>query len=621
MLSASIANPQRKQGACLECRRAKRKCDQLTPQCTQCKKKDQACSLQIFRVQTIGSLQRSQRLSTASASDRVVTYGCSPCTTATDSTVAGSAGSPQLASQIADSTWLQAADSPDNEFARACASGRRSRDWQPGSIPSSLTSLQAALTAKFIDSHTRPLQSATRRLLWDCFISKTSGVFLCWEPDDDQLDKKYTDPYSENIPTVAVRSRPMMLACLALSAFHVAGGDGRSQEDDALITSLMFEASCALATSSRHWQQQQQQRSPDAFNDLVAAVGTASLLYLIKPSSYADMLPLSRSAALCLTTEPQWQNRREPAHQAIMQIFRWLDICAQCSLKRHVPVLDEQTQLRLELQENERTSSLSPLYTGWVIHPLYAFAEALITPLRRVAWLIRMRQQRHVYEQNDNNGDDGDDDEGQGDIISEGATSSATAHVTQWPRSSRRSTARAPFCISPSRFEALIDEADSMVTFARNKVRNRAGPDMQTDLTRLATSIESAIVILYHTRLKDMPWTSPVVRAHVRNIVDNLCGIAPETRFANGVVFPLFVAGLEAVDVVDRVIIVDKIKHLPGIFFQREDQLLGCLEHVWALRDEDPGATWNTWIHNVFIVADRFEHVSVSLDYEDCIPG
>ncbi|CAH0028560.1 unnamed protein product [Clonostachys rhizophaga] len=473
-----------------------------------------------------------------------------------------------LGRSIVETSLIESPTATDSDDTRIATPDRRSSELSLSCVPT----LQMTTACPQLPPDL--LNSTVRRLLWDYFVNRASQVFLCWEPDDAHLDKKYTDPFTDHLPAVAAGSRPMMLASLALSAFHFAGGRHNS-EDDSLITSLMSEASNALAAS--RWQ------GPQTFGQLLATVGTASFLYLLKPSSYSDMLPLGRSAACCLTVNPRWrQNVNEPCYQVIMQIFRWSDICAQCSLKRYVSVPDENTQLNLELREGERATNISASYAEWFVHPLYAFAEDLIAPLRRVAWLARLRQQGHV--------------------VPTGMTDEAGALCMSSDNQTIEATdSTAAFTISTDRFKALVEESQEMIQAASGRVGPAGAqldaPDLRTNLNRLAIAVESAVVILFYTRLRDTPWTSSLIRFHVRKVVDSLCNIAAGSRFANGVVFPLYIAGLEAVDTDIRSMIINQIKHLPGIWSQQESQLVTSLQHVWELRDADPGAVWRSWIH------------------------
>ena len=163
------------------------------------------------------------------------------------------------------------------------------------------------------------------------------------------------------------------------------------------------------------------------------------------------------------------------------------------------------------------------------------------------------------------------------------------------------------FRISKDRFDFFVEEVEQMIHTTSSKMRlaqyqsdgsaEMSAPDLRTDLNHLATAIDSAIMILFYTRLKDTPWTTNIIRFHVRNVVGNLCKIPADSRCSNGVVFPLYVAGLEAVDLGNRSMIIRRMKHLPGIWLKREAQLVTSLQHVWKLRDADPGAVWNSWIH------------------------
>jgi hypothetical protein len=72
----------------------------------------------------------------------------------------------------------------------------------------------------------------------------------------------------------------MTLASLALSDFHFTGSDNGND----LTTSLMLEASNALA--ALRFQDQ-----PRTVEELLTTIATASFLYLLKPSVYADIIP------------------------------------------------------------------------------------------------------------------------------------------------------------------------------------------------------------------------------------------------------------------------------------------------------------------------------------------
>lgn len=411
-------------------------------------------------------------------------------------------------------------------------------------------------------------QSTMRRFLWDYFVKRASQVFLCWEPGNAQLDRNYRDPYAEGLPALAAQSQSMRSATLALSAFHYSGG---SRVNKSMISSLMMEASQALAAS--RWVE------PQSEKQLLATIGTAALLYLLDPETYSDMLPLSRSAALCLMATERSMIANDVSYQVVMQIFRWADICAQCSLMKHVPVPDEMTQQRLNLRADERATQLSDYYTGWFVHPLYAFSEELISPLRRIAWLIRVRQQGLIFE------DSGMNHTGLSDVSSQDSRKKSfmipNSHFEQLVKSAEEEINKFNM---PSHPDALLDGQDDT-------------PPLKTGLSHIASAVHSAIKILLLTRLLDKPWTTDEIRWHVANITLHLCDVKPESKFSNGVVFPLYIAGVEAVDQAHRTLIVQRLQFLPGIWQQQEVRLTDSLKHIWSIRDQDPGAVWKEWVH------------------------
>uniref|UniRef100_A0A098DL90 Zn(2)-C6 fungal-type domain-containing protein n=1 Tax=Gibberella zeae (strain ATCC MYA-4620 / CBS 123657 / FGSC 9075 / NRRL 31084 / PH-1) TaxID=229533 RepID=A0A098DL90_GIBZE len=555
MMTDGVASVARKQGACLRCKRLKRKCDQKQPQCTQCKKKHQECSLQVFRVNTVqdSSLlfkrpRRQRNRATDSSSEKSPDaalnyleeiYESSKLPPDPDCSL--QEDGPSIASIHTRSPLLSESEASESSLTKSSHNSHRDRHGSPGScievpdfIKQSVSILypQYSIQAPLTSGLSRDIvESPARRLLWDYFVNRASRVFLCWDPNDAKLDKAYRDPYTDNLPVLAVHSRPMMLACLALSAFHSAGG-GRSREDLSLITSLMLEAANELAAS--RWQ------GPQTFERLLGTVGAASLLYLLKPSMYADMLALSRSAALCLASAPSCK-ATPPLYQVVMQIFRWSDICSQCSLKRYVSIPNEPTQLLLELRDNERASNLSPSYADWVVHPL-------------------LRQQGCV-------------------MMASDTTVDLPGPPTRVLQASHDACSTGDNVqISPQHFDELVDQAEEMLHLARQTIKRDKtkqqnpqstsfpmAPDLRTDIQRLAIAMDSAIIILLLTRLRDSPWTTPQIRFHVRNVVTNLNAIDPESRFSNGIVFPF-------------------------------------------LRDANPGATWISWIDQ-------------ATGFEDCIPG
>lgn len=581
-------------------------CDQKQPRCSQCERKSETCSLQVFKIKTV-------RLSQPQAQPQPrPSSGLSGNASLPQSTKAKSLATNVNANSVAPS--LVTETTPDrDEFATVdCTLNRLNSRWPgldeeppPGDVTEEVSDQTPVTVGATIPTATKRdslatstqgvcilqpsrarsllpsdvSQSTTRRFLWDYFVNKASQIFLCWEPNDAKLDKAYNDPYAEGLPALAVEHGPMRSASLALSAFHYTGG-GRDLLNNSVIASLMLEASQALAAT--RWV------APEDPKQLLATVGTASLLYLLDPGSYADMLPLSRSAILCLATSSECHVRKEISYQVVMQIFRWADICAQCSLLRYVPIPDESTQLRLEFRADEQAAQLPISYTGWFVHPLYAFAEDLVNPLRRIAWLIRARQQGH--------------------IVAAGATTTSSDPPVQANIQNHQAQgADGSPTILQDRFGALVEEAEQLIRTASSKVRLdqfhstysvlEDAPDLKTDLNHLATAIHSAIVILFFTRLRDTPWTAANIRFHVRNVIEHLGSLETQSRFSNGVVFPLYVAGLEAVDLENRLAVLKRLKRLPGIWAQREERLTGSLQHVWEIRDQDPGAVWNSWVH------------------------
>jgi hypothetical protein len=117
------------------------------------------------------------------------------------------------------------------------------------------------------------------------------------------------------------------------------------------------------------------------------------------------------------------------------------------------------------------------------------------------------------------------------------------------------------------------------------------------DLLRLNEAMYSAVILLFYTRLRDVSWTAPLIRQQVKNICEELAQISPLSRTSNNIMFPLYTAGCEAVDMAARAQIEDRMRQLPptGYWFNQTAKLTSSLHHIWVVRDNIPGATWVEW--------------------------
>ncbi|KAH8684961.1 fungal-specific transcription factor domain-containing protein [Ilyonectria robusta] len=167
--------------------------------------------------------------------------------------------------------------------------------------------------------------------------------------------------------------------------------------------------------------------------------------------------------------------------------------------------------------------------------------------------------------------------------------------------------------VSPGRYpglEAEIDALEIELLQARDADIAALSASHQDDgnLLHLNEAVYSAAVIIFYTRMRDMPWTSALIRSHVQTACSELSHLDLQSPISRAVIFPYYFAGCEAVGSSTRETIRKQVSYLPDTWFNRGSRILQCLEHVWAIRDEVPGAPWISWSRKV------------SSEYADCIP-
>jgi hypothetical protein len=98
-----------------------------------------------------------------------------------------------------------------------------------------------------------------------------------------------------------------------------------------------------------------------------------------------------------------------------------------------------------------------------------------------------------------------------------------------------------------------------------------------------------------YTRVKKLPFTAPLVRQQVRIVLHRLSKIDAAQRVKGATLFPLFVSGCEAVDEQVRVRILEELRSLESTFAHPQDRT-SALQHVWHIRDSQPGLVWPQWV-------------------------
>lgn len=378
------------------------------------------------------------------------------------------------------------------------------------------------------------------QFLWHHFVQHTAKGFLVWDPQTVFRDQDIKDPYAVGLPAMATSSLPLYYAALALSAFHYSSSTG-----DNTLSNLkkMFEQRAIRALSNPP------SYTPPGPQHFLHTVTCIILLCVSSPGEYTDLLPLARSAAACLITNTSRARLDQDQRSVAMMLIRWCEVCVLCSPKLDAKLSEEPIHQLMECTVEEDDIGASGAFRNWIIHPLYGFSRRLVKPLLKVARLVRARQNEEI---------------------------------------------------SPGGYlglEAEIDVLEIELLEARDADIAALSASQQDDcnLLHLNEAVYSAAVIIFYTRMRDMPWTSPLIRSHVQTACSELSHLDLQSPISRAVIFPYYVAGCEAVGSSTRETIRKQISHLPDTWFNRGSRILQCLEHVWAIRDEVPGAPWISW--------------------------
>ncbi|KAI8664935.1 Zn(2)-C6 fungal-type domain-containing protein [Fusarium sp. Ph1] len=403
-----------------------------------------------------------------------------------------------------------------------------------------------SIAASLIPLPSELSQSPLDRFLWSYFVERGSQMFQCWEPTTTGPLGTSENPYKTILASMAAYSVPLRLAVLGLSAFLYSKHSERPVFA-ARASKLVQQSSEALCVSRLGDNGKPQ--------SLIETIATATLLTLLDTQTETNLLALARSAAAFMA-ESQAQGQPDANYEVVLHLLRWSYICTHCS-PTSIDLPASLGDHVIEFHGGELETDFSKQFGSWVIHPLYTFSHRLINPLLEIGRLIRERK-RHK-------------------------AALGLGSEDAWDQQA-------------SKLEKDLLTAREIDLAAWEK-----GVWEHADLVNLSEAIYSAAFLLYYTRVRDLPWTTQIVRRHVNNICERLSNIDRHSRTLNNVVFPLYTAGCEAVDMSARERLESLMGrlHSTGYWFNQHSKLIGSLHHVWEIRDNDPGAPWLEWSEKV----------------------
>ncbi|RSM02435.1 hypothetical protein CDV31_010937 [Fusarium ambrosium] len=594
----------RRMGACLQCSQRKRKCDHKHPRCSQCLKSGQICEPKTFRSLTpsaFGTERWTKQLSRSSPPSEPpnrndetelshvqqtllptfdtplhtldghqeafteaghglcetpvhpsaypdLTLGNPPYATNHDSNAPGPRSVPEA--------WYDSPVSITTFLTQSCNSAKNTANEEnnfPGEIvvdmpkfsPLEVSPNQLYCPMPWPDDM---LESPERRFLWQYFLCAAETDFLCLDWEDVGHLYAYQHPYITNLPYMALSNTALRGAILCFSAAQYQLRFGRQ---DFIVTKGV---TCSEAV--RSIEIQLANTTHDESN-LLSIVYAATLLYAFGPERH-DYLRIA--SQLVIEFLGRWNPEASTSKsypEITLTEYRWTVICTLCSLQKPNPALGDRICHMIEMGEDEIEQKYSDAFQSWVSHPIYTFSPRLINPLLRIGRLLQIQLSQL---------DAGPDHE------------------------------------LPSTWESRVIEAEEILLQARERDANVSesalgGADPAAVLA-LNESMYAASSILLYARIHGLPFTAPFIRRQTRIVVEEISKIQPTSHVSYAIVFPLFIAGCEAVEPQVRDVVEERLREPRGITYNRGD-VIGALHRTWEIRDLEPGLPWPLWVDKV----------------------
>lgn len=375
-------------------------------------------------------------------------------------------------------------------------------------------------------------------LLWQYFVETSSHVFKCWGSEETNSTFVHLqDPLTTVLPTMAAFNPILRPAALAFSAhcLSLASPAGASTSHP---RQLYIDAIEAL-TSSRY-------NISLTLDTILPSLAACLLLYRIDANPRSHLILLARSAAACARTTDIERCRRDVRYRALMALLSWMEICTFSSLHQFsLPVADAGSLPALTYGLEDEPDTFDG-FKDWLTHPIFAFSHRLVNPLWRIAELSRARRN----------------------------------HVA-WT------------CDMEAAVAAL--EEDLLVAYDHDTEAAMGNPQDPKPLLHVNEAMYSASFIMFYTRLGGLPFTSPLIRKQVDKIVRESSCVDMSSLPGRAFVFPLFVAGCEAVEWKSRELIADKLVSCGAHDGSELQTIAAQLRRIWKLRDNEPGLNWLDW--------------------------
>lgn len=418
------------------------------------------------------------------------------------------------------------------------------------------------------------LASPRRQFLWQYFLHTIKSSALCLDLQDvNRLAPGFQDPFVVTLPQMAFASSGLRGAVLYFSMFQYKALDSQRHLESAMNVAWR-EASQSLQAHIAELHQ-------DDGGSIMAAISACCILSWCAPARRQDYLHLAvRMVVTFLEKSRRWDNIPDTFREVVLTSFRWTTISSLCSLRPPSKILNNKICKLIGLDSHETSRNFSTEFSTWISHPIFAFSLRLVNPLLRMGQLAQLQLSRHSEEHED--GEDCDD-------ALEGRISA----------------------LEDMLLNARALDVDATASFL--------GPTDPPGLLLLNEAMHACCVILFYTRFRGVPFTGPLIRGQVQIVADEISKVRSDSRVLYASVFPLFIAGCEAVDSAARKVIAEGLRHPKGLFFDRGD-IVAALQHIWQIRDNHPGLTWPDWVKygKMFSAPSSFLRASQKYCPNDC---
>ncbi|KAI8680933.1 Zn(2)-C6 fungal-type domain-containing protein [Fusarium keratoplasticum] len=322
----------------------------------------------------------------------------------------------------------------------------------------------------------------------------------------------------------------------AIFCFSAAQYQLRFEREDFIVTKSV---TCSEAVRSIEIQLSSTTRDE---SNLLSIVYAATLLYSFGPERRDYLRIASQLVIEFLAGWKPEANTSKSYPEITLTEYRWTVICTLCSLQKPNPALGDRICHMIEMGDYEVEQKYSNAFQSWVSHPIYTFSPRLVNPLLRIGRLLQSQLSQL---------DGGADHE------------------------------------PPPTWESRVAEAEEILLQARER-------DASVSESALDGADPVAVVAL-----NESMYAASSILLYARiHVVDEISKIQPTSHVSYAIVFPLFVAGCEAVEPQVRDVVEQRLREPRGVSYNRGD-VIGALHRIWEIRDLEPGLPWPHWVDKV----------------------